>query len=602
MLTPDLGSIDMKSTTQVGRASRWKFEAGFALVTLLAIAFILSIVGRHSGWPSNDEGTTQAFETQIYAAHFRQFDFFPIWSSSDSYGLGSPLPLYYHKAFFMVSGVFYLLLGDIKSSLVLGIAMFMIVGVYGMRMALSTITKRRLLIVVGSLGFVFTNYSFADWLVRGDFTEFSAMMLIPWLLWWCLKLITTRSASFALVPIMVLLVLAHNVIALASIITLLVAIATYAAIGGLSSLKMIAKRLLISVLAVSLILSPLLLAVVRFDRYYDPSANAIQGPFALFVNFARPVTYFWNSNFGFFTDRPTRQLGDASSLVTQLDFAIWIPIAVALPFLLAAVVRRRHTLGARLSLPALIFLLGSLAAYMSLQFSVSAPIYRVVAPLQLLQFPWRLMAFITPLGIMVVVILAEGIYSSASRIAATVVSILSLAWLVSFIALSPLLSFQNDGFIPSSDLVAPRYQTFGQPPLLYISGFLPQVDKTQFSAFRNLVTYQDLLTTHRLAEPQSRNGRNSELPITQCSVVEPKNTDFESLKIRLTVTCNRPTRLALPISYNAYTTISITASNGRSHRISYLHLAKDPRIVIRVRSTKPEVLSITLPTLWKVLF
>ena len=149
MLSTDLGSVGTRSTAHFAGASRWKFEAGFALVTLLAITIILSIVGRHSGWPNNDEGTTQAFETEIYSAHFRQLDFFPIWSSSDSYGLGSPLPLYYHKAFFMVSGLLYLLLGNIKSALVLGIAIFMVVGVYGMRMALHTITKRKLLVVLG---------------------------------------------------------------------------------------------------------------------------------------------------------------------------------------------------------------------------------------------------------------------------------------------------------------------------------------------------------------------------------------------------------------------------------------------------------------------
>ena len=144
---------------------------GFAFVTMLAVALALSIVGRHAGWPDNDEFTSQAFETQIYSAHFRQLDFFPVWSTSDAFGLGSPLPLYYHKAFFVVSGTAYLILGNIKATLVLSLGLFMVVGVYGMRAALSVITKRRLLITVGALGLIFTNYAFTDWLVRGDFAE-----------------------------------------------------------------------------------------------------------------------------------------------------------------------------------------------------------------------------------------------------------------------------------------------------------------------------------------------------------------------------------------------------------------------------------------------
>ncbi len=144
---------------------------------------------------ANDEFASQAFETQIYSAHFRQLDFFPVWSTSGAFGLGSPLPLYYHKAFFVVSGTAYLIPGDIRATLVLSPGAFMVVGVYGMRTALSVITTRRMLITVGELGLIFTNYASTDWLVRGDFAEFSAMMPIPWVLWWCHKLVTTAAVS-----------------------------------------------------------------------------------------------------------------------------------------------------------------------------------------------------------------------------------------------------------------------------------------------------------------------------------------------------------------------------------------------------------------------
>jgi len=336
--------------------------------------------------------------------------------------------------------------------------------------------------------------------------------------------------------------------------------------------------------------------------------KAMQGPFLASRNVVRPLDYFWLSDFRWLTDYASRTPVRPETLAVQIDFAIWIPIALALPFLLVAVVRQRHALGTRRSLPVMVFLFGSLMVYMFLQLPAAKPIYRTVRTLELLQFPWRLMAFIIPLGIVVVVMLADAVYHRSSRIAALVMPVLSIGWLASLIVLSPLLStFRNYGFIPSPLLVAPRYQTFGRPPLLYDAEYLPQVKKQ--SSLTTLLTYGRLLATHDLAEPLSGNTRNSERgggaespSTTKCTVVEPKSTDFESLRIQLTVTCNEPTILALPISYNAYTTISVGESKGRWRPVSYLHIPSDPRIAIEVSSTKSQVLLITLPTVWHVLF
>ncbi len=587
---------------------RWQIEIGFALIALLAVALILSIVGRHAGWPINDESTTQAFETQIYAAHFRQLDFFPIWSTSDAFGLGTPLPLYYHKVFFAVSGFAFLLLGNVKATLVVSLGLFMIVGVYGMRTALSVITKRKMLITVGALAFIFTNYAFTDWLVRGDFAEFSAMMIVPWLLWWCLKLVKVGTASFAIIPIMLLLVLAHNLTALSSIIVLLAALATCVLLSGISSLKKMGRRLVISIVAVAVVLSPLILAELKFNRYYSPATKATQGPFRASRNFVASGDYFWNSGFRWLTDYASRTPARPNTLAVQIDFAIWIPIALALPVLLVLFLRRRHLLDRYLSTPVMVFIFGSLAIFMLFQFPVSRPVYEAIAPLQLLQFPWRMMVFITPLGIIAVVMLADALFHRTAHTWAPVSPVLSLAWLASILALSPLLAtFQNYGFLADAQLVAPRYQTFGRPPLLYAAEYLPQIQNER--SLTTLTTYRALLATHDLAEPLpggSLAAAGGDAPGTRrgatCTVVEPRNTKFEALKIELSVTCDRATRLALPISYNAYTTITVTNSQGNSQPVPYRHLRTDPRIIVEVGSTKTEHLVITLPSLWKVLF
>ena len=167
---------------------RWIYEVAYACVVLGAAALILSLVGRHSGWPLGGQYFNELLLIPMYAAHFRHLDLFPVWSSTDGLGLGTPVLLFYQKAFFYVAGTVYVLLGgSLKPTLIISIAVFLAIGAYGMRRALTLVTESRMLQVLGSLGFLFTNYVFTDWLQRGDLPEFSAVMIVPWLLFCCLN-------------------------------------------------------------------------------------------------------------------------------------------------------------------------------------------------------------------------------------------------------------------------------------------------------------------------------------------------------------------------------------------------------------------------------
>ena len=82
--------------------------------------------------------------------------------------MGTPTPLFYHKAFFMVGGIVFIVLGGaLKATLLVTLAFFMVIGAYGMRQALGVVTEQRFLKVVGSLGFLFTNWAFVEWLPGG---------------------------------------------------------------------------------------------------------------------------------------------------------------------------------------------------------------------------------------------------------------------------------------------------------------------------------------------------------------------------------------------------------------------------------------------------
>jgi hypothetical protein len=89
-------------------------EVGYAALVVGMVALVLSPVLRRSGWPLNLGRTDQLLLVQIYAAHIRHLDFFPVWSNSDGLGMGTPVLLYYQRVFFYAAGLIYALFGGLK--------------------------------------------------------------------------------------------------------------------------------------------------------------------------------------------------------------------------------------------------------------------------------------------------------------------------------------------------------------------------------------------------------------------------------------------------------------------------------------------------------
>jgi hypothetical protein len=561
----------------------------------------------------------------MYAAHFRHLDFLPVWSSTDGDGLGSPVLLYYHRTFFYIAGLIYAVFGGLKPSVVATIAIFLAVGAYGMRRALGVVTNSRLLCTVGSVGFLFTNYVFTDWLdPRGDLAEFSALMIVPWLLYWCLNLVKHRRVSFVLIPIMILLVNAHSGIALTSLFTLAIALITFITIAGLRGLRAIALRLIVSVVGTALLLAPTLLAQLRLSQFYDPQTKNVAG-FKVsqqFVSFGR---YFYGGAHHWFSPN---QIPPHFNFV-QIDFAIWVPIAVAVAaiaahWVLGAWKRVRWTLPRFLGVPVVVYLLVSLAVYMFLQLSMSYDVYRLLTPLQVINFPWRMLAFITPIGIILVVVIADQLMGRYPIRA--IWRAVACGWLASLIVLSPITSsvtgsygsLAAPGQFPSMALfTAPQYvdyQTFQGlsigpffvGPLYNV--FLPKVVAATSvcrpglfgtectDKGREVEFVSDLYA--QLHQHQAGAQSLSQVP---CAVVGPAHAAFETLQLTYSVTCGGATSLALPVSYNAQSKVFVEKAGGRLRQIRYYHVRTDPRIVINVSSSQHETVVVHLPTLWGIL-
>ena len=581
---------------------RWPYEAAYAALAAGTTALVLSPVLLHAGWPLNQGTTAPLLLVQMYAAHIRHLDLIPVWSSSDELGLGSPVFLLYHRAFFYLAGTLSLFGFGLKASVVLTVAIFLAVGAYGMRASLGLVTSSRLLCTVGSLGFLFTNYVFTDWLdPRGDLAEFSAVMIVPWLLYWCLNLVRNRRVSFVLIPVMVLLVNADSAIALLSLFTLAISLIIFVMVAKLAGLRAVAKRLVISVTATALFLAPILLAEFRFLHSYDPQAKNNSGPFMISEQFVHFGKYFYDSTHRWFSPN---QYPPQHNFV-QIDFAIWIPIVAAAAALAWNAFRRGQRRDRRQSIfdsvdrPVVRFLLASLAVYLFLQLPVSYFVYRLFSPLTVINFPWRMLAFITPIGLILIILVADRLKQLYSP--GILWGSAAVLWLGSLVALSPLTSnyglfASSHQFSPMKLFTAPKsvdYQSYQGTPLYDI--FLPKLvapNGREVDPGHELIDYA-LLHRHQ-AGAQS-------LSRVPCSVVEPSHAAFETLQLRFSVSCSGRTRVALPISYNDYSTVFVETDRRALRQIPYFHARDDPRILINVPTSGMETVVVHLPTLWGTL-
>ena len=557
----------VRSSDGQAMSRRWLYEVVYATLVAGAAALALSPVLRHSGWPLNQGTTAPLLLVQIYAAHIRHLDLIPVWSSSDELGLGTPVLLFYHRAFFYLAGLISVLFGlGLKTSVVLTIAIFLAVGAYGMRLSLGLVTDSRLLCTVGSLGFLFTNYVFTDWLdPRGDLAEFSALMVVPWLLYCCLNLVKNRRFSFLLIPVMVLLVNAHSATASRFLVHTRRCLCDFR--GGRQAPWASGSRCAAGHISggIALLLAPILLAQLRFLHSYDPQTKNVSAPFMISEQFVSFGKYFYDSTHRWFSPN---QYPPQHNFV-QIDFAIWIPIVASMAVLawsLTTKSRRRdrwRRIFDSFDRPVVVFLVVSLALYLFLQLRVSYFVYRLFTPLKVINFPWRMLAFITPIAIILIILIADHVMRSHPK--KIVWGSMAGLWLASLVVLSPTFSSTYGllaaprPFSPMTLFTAPNYvdyQSYHWTPLYDV--FLPKLFAPNGHEVGSGAELFDYAVLHK-----HQDGAQS-LSRVPCTVVAPRHAAFETLQLQFSVSCSGRTRVALPISYNEYSSVFVENGGGKS--------------------------------------
>ena len=369
-------------------------------------------------WPMNHEGNSFFLRTVIYADHFKQGDFLPLWSVTDNNGLGSPQPILYHKLFYFLSGAFFAFSNNLKASILVSIWSFLMIGGVGMYFLCRLVGCSKIFSWGGASIFLVSNYTITNWLIRGAMGEFSAAMLVPMTFAAYISFLKERNSKVIAGILLGLAVgfsfLAHSVLTFYLVFFLGIVTIIYLVIGRIQ-LSQIFKSSIIGVIVFFLIAGPVVFLMYVFGAEYE--VGRITPSIYLPQNQIKPFfQYFWDSGW---------QWGETwRSYTVQIDLPILILLIGGLffqgsQFFLKSPSFYDKKCVLNVSSDVLVLVLIIFFSF-ALQASWSKWFYEIFPGGKYIQFPWRLLAIITPLSIALAFV-SWGNNSFKKTITATVV-------------------------------------------------------------------------------------------------------------------------------------------------------------------------------------
>ena len=334
------------------------------------------------GWPSGHDGIWVFPRIAVMAERFALGDVIPVWSSLDNYGLGSPEPIFYNKLFYYPAALVYLAVGSLKLAGLITLAGFLAIGGIGMAALGRRLGAPPVIAAIAAAAFVLASYTTGNWLARAAIAEFSAAMLVPWVVRWMVILVTERRWPIHIGPLLFLLYLAHAGIAYASVYVLAIAyVWRFVASPARALSRAELGRAVLSVAIFALAVAPFLLTSLRLAEVFN--LDAWRTAFDITAHH-RPLAHYLFD--------PILWLGDRERYLSpQLDLPV---LAIALFGLVWLAVRRLR--GQPETATALVFLGLCSAVLMVMQMPLANPVYRTVPGLDFLQFPFRLLSLLTP--------------------------------------------------------------------------------------------------------------------------------------------------------------------------------------------------------------
>lgn len=399
-----------RAETQLLRSPARRTLAAALTFGLLAFATVRPLWAE-PGWPEGHEGTIFGLRTQVYLRHLSWGDVAPIWSSADAAGFGTPFPLLYHKLFYLMAAPIALATGSMQGALVATVLVLLVAGAAGTYRLVRALDGSRFAAIVAGCAVITANYTVTDWLIRGALAELSGAMVLPWVLAAFVRSLRRgrMTAGFGFGTAM--LWLGHSTLAYFTVLLLALSYLLLAMRGRAPWSVLDPRTAWRAALVGIAIVGPYAAAMGIVAPHYELT-RILEYPYTPEHQFRRLDWYFlyrgwtWGADWEGFT--------------TVLDYPLLAALAGAM------LARRRWRPTSPHGIP-LSWVMLPAALALLLQLHVSLPFYRLVPGADFIQFPWRLLALITPaLAAAAAVLLHRSLPAEYARLALGAVA----AWMV----------------------------------------------------------------------------------------------------------------------------------------------------------------------------
>ena len=351
---------------------RWVWQRPWLALPLLAIPALLPLCTR--GLLRSPDGILHLLRLVLVDLHVQNGVLFPRWMPELVGGLGYPLLNFYSPLAYYMTEFLHLLGLDFVSALLAGFAVLVLAAGFGMYLFTVSVygAQHRWAALVAATAYMYAPYLLTNAYVRGAIAEVAALAWLPWVFWSIRRLLTAKHPARSVLAVTLTLsglALTHNITLLFAPVVLACYILLLWSRTGRS-----ANRLAWMAVAIgaAIALSAFFLAPLVFERQY------LGGP-----NYT--VDTAWVGRHGW-TWRNFVQPSFAFRLHRDEPFNLGLAqVVLALVGLFVA--RRRD---AEWLFFIALALLGSFFASVW-----SAPLWVNSQILQIAQFPWRLLAYIT---------------------------------------------------------------------------------------------------------------------------------------------------------------------------------------------------------------
>ena len=351
---------------------------------LCALVYLIPIF-MHTGWPYNHDTVSFFERTEVFRRAFLSGNFYPLWNPNGSYGLGNPMPLFYHRLFYLLSGYVGLLMGSSILGVKTALLFFLVLGVMGMFKLLQQISANDpFLSLVGAVLFAGAPYTFLNWLVRGAMAEFSAAMIVPWILLCLIQFYQGLRPWFKTTFFLILLFFAHSMIFYFAALGILFSFIGFLVLKKVNLKYLWSERfeILFSALFFVIVVGPHFLAALFMMDFFTTDVLIKVHPNPV-NEFQKLYLYFAHNSFGW---------GEQwKGISVEINRYILSGILVFMGMNLAKKTKVRT--------PSNYYFLFLFVFYFYLQTPLSIEFYLHFPKAQFLQFPWRLLSFLTPITI-----------------------------------------------------------------------------------------------------------------------------------------------------------------------------------------------------------